>query len=93
MIALRLLMNQMLTEVIQSDMMQDIIEQLKELLFGKCVMVDDLKKCLEAQGYDSEMINAIILEMLRVPGFSFMNDTVTYRGADYVAKMPPNQSH
>lgn len=74
-------------------MLNGIIEQLKELLLGKYILVDELKKWLSAQGYDSELISAIISEMLRTPGFSFMNDTVTYRGADYVAKMPPNQPH
>lgn len=74
-------------------MIQVVIEQLKELLLGEYVLVEELKKWLSAQGYDSEMISAIFSEMLRTPGFSFMNDTVTYHGAGYVAKMPPNQPH
>ncbi|MBP5540239.1 MAG: hypothetical protein J6X88_01190 [Bacteroidales bacterium] len=73
--------------------MEEIINKLKELLLGKVVAEEEFKRFLSSQGYDNSDIKAIISEMLRTPGFSFMNGTVTYRGADYVAKMPPNQPH
>ena len=74
-------------------MIQQIIEELKDLLLGKVVSVDNLKTHLLSKGYSSEMVDAVIAEMLRTPGFSFMNGNVTYRGAGYVAPIPPNQPH
>lgn len=74
-------------------MIQQIIEDLKELLQGKVVSVDDLKKYLLSKDYSKELVDAVIAEMLRTPGFSFMNSSVTYRGEGYVAPLPPNQPH
>lgn len=74
-------------------MIQQIIDDLKDILQGKVVSVDNLKNHLLYKGYSSELVDAVIAEMLRTPGFSFMNGNVTYRGAGYVAPLPPNQPH
>lgn len=74
-------------------MMQQTIEELKELLLGKVVSEDDLRKHLLSKDYGKEFVDVVRAEMLRTPGFSFMNGNVTYRGADYVAPLPPNQPH
>ncbi len=72
-------------------MIQQTIVELKEQLLGKVFSEDELKNYLLSKVNSKEFVNAIIGEMLRTPGFSFMNGNVTYRGADYVELLPPNQ--
>lgn len=74
-------------------MIQQMIEELKELLLEKVVSEEELKKYLLSKVNSKEFVDAIMAEMLRTPGFSFMNGNVTYRGADYVEPLPPNQPH
>ena len=74
-------------------MIQQLIEELKVQLFGKVISEEELKKYLLSKFNSKEFVDALIAEMLRTPGFSFMNGNVTYRGADYVEPLPPNQPH
>lgn len=74
-------------------MIQQLIEELKKQLLGKVFSEDELKNYLLSKVNSKEFVDATIAEMLRTPGFSFMNGNVTYRGADYVEPLPPNQPH
>ena len=74
-------------------MIQQLIEELKVQLLGKVISEEELKKYLLSKFNSKEFVDALIAEMLRTPGFSFMNGNVTYRGADYVEPLPPNQPH
>lgn len=71
--------------------MEQLIKELKKILFEKQIRQEDLKNHFASIGYDSDTIEIIILEMHRM-GFSFMNGMVTYRGENYVAKTPPSQN-
>ena len=75
------------------DLVQQTVNDLKVLLLNKLVKVSDLDNYLLAKGHGQEFVDAVKAAMLNTPGFSFMNGNVTYRGADYVEPLPPNQTH
>ena len=75
------------------DLVQQTVNELKDSLLNKLVKVSDLDNYLLAKGYGQVFVDAVKAAMLNTPGFSFMNGNVTYRGADYVAPIPPNQPH
>ena len=75
------------------DLVQQTVNDLKVLLLNKLVKVSDLDNYLQAMGHGQEFMDAVKAAMLNTPGFSFMNGNVTYRGADYVEPLPPNQPH
>lgn len=75
------------------DLVQQTVNDLKVLLLNKLVKVSDLDNYLQAMGHGQEFVDAVKAAMLNTPGFSFMNGNVTYRGANYVAPIPPNHPH
>ena len=75
------------------DLVQQTVNDLKVLLLNKLVKVSDLDNYLQAMGHGQEFVDAVKAAMLNTPGFSFMNGNVTYRGANYVEPLPPNQPH
>jgi len=75
-----------------ADILQETIAELKEKLHGKFVTDESLDEYLKQKGFGADELNYVKGEMIR-QGFSFMNGTVTYRGADFVAPMPPNVPH
>ena len=75
------------------DLVQQTVNELKDSLLNKLVKVSDLDNYLLAKGHGQVFVDAVKAAMLNTPGFSFMNGNVTYRGADYVAPIPPNQPH
>ena len=75
------------------DLVQQTVNELKDILLNKLVKVSDLDNYLQAMGHGQEFVDAVKAAMLNTPGFSFMNGNVTYRGANYVEPLPPNQPH
>lgn len=75
------------------DLVQQTVDDLKVLLLNKLVKESALDNYLLAMGHGQEFVDAVKAAMLNTPGFSFMNGNVTYRGADYVEPLPPNQTH
>lgn len=75
------------------DIVQQTVNELKDSLLNKLVKVSDLDKYLLAKGLGQLFVDTVKAAMIKTPGFSFMNGNVTYRGADYVAPLPPNQPH
>ncbi len=75
------------------DIVQQTVNELKDILLNKLVKECDLDNFLMEKGHGPEFVDAVKSAMLKTPGFSFMDGNVTYRGADYVALIPPNQPH
>ena len=75
------------------DLVQQTVNDLKVLLLNKLMKESDLDKYLLAKGLGQVFVDAVKAAMLNTPGFSFMNGNVTYRGANYVEPIPPNQPH
>ena len=69
---------------------EQILEEIREWIGDRRIPEKELEEYLTEKGFSGEEVSYIIWEMLKNK-FSFMNDTVCYRG-DYVAKMPPNQN-
>lgn len=74
------------------DILQQTLEELKEELLGKFMTEDSLENYLRTKGFLNDELNYVKGEMLK-QGFSFMKDTVTYRGDRFVATIPPNMPH
>ncbi len=79
--------------MIKMDLVQQTVNDLKVSLLNKLVKESDLDKYLLAKGLGQLFVDTVKAAMINTPGFSFMNGNVTYRGADYVAPLPPNQPH
>lgn len=75
------------------DLVQQTVNDIKVLLHNNSAKESDLDNYLQAMGHGQEFVDAVKAAMLNTPGFSFMNGNVTYRGADYVEPIPPNQPH
>ena len=75
------------------DLVQETVNELKVLLHNKSAKVSEFEKYLLSKGLGQEFVDTVKAAMLKTPGFSFMNGNVTYRGANYVEPLPPNQPH
>lgn len=75
-----------------NDAFTTLIEELKSLLYKKVATIDSLEDYLLRKGFSSDDLDYIEGGLSNVPGFLMMNNTITFRGENFVAPIPPNQN-
>lgn len=69
-----------------------LVDDFKKLLKGKTVSIEKFEDYLINQDFSSDDIDYIEGVLSKTPGFSLKNNTITFRGEDYVDPVPESQN-